>query len=142
MMNICHNHEPSLHPSSHSTRRKLNSEQVDTVRNVTLSGVKLLGILSSLLMENDGALANLSTLYNKRTKLRKYKVNGRTPIQALFDDLQASNLTHFHRCDDGAITSLFCSQINYSACLPIPSCRAYGLHISDKQVPTPLTSHC
>ena len=80
MMNGCHNHEPSLHPSGHSTRRKLNSEQADTVRHMTLAGVKPLGILSSLLMENDGALANLSTLYNERTKLRKDKINGRTPI--------------------------------------------------------------
>ena len=59
-------------------------------------------------MENDGALANLSTLYNERTKLRKDKLNGRTPIQALFDDWQAINFTLFHRCDDDrAITSLF-----------------------------------
>ena len=73
-----------------------------------LAGVKPLGILSSLLMENEGALANLSTLYNERTKLRKDKLNERTPIQALFDDLQASNFTHFHRRDDdGAITFFF-----------------------------------
>ena len=59
-------------------------------------------------MENDGALANLSTLYNERTKLRKDKLNGRTPIQALFDDWQAINFTLFHRCDDDrAITSIF-----------------------------------
>ena len=59
-------------------------------------------------MENDGALANLSTLYNERTKLRKDKLHGRTPIQALFDASKASNFTHFHRCDDdGAITFLF-----------------------------------
>ena len=75
---------------------------------MTLAGAQPLGILSSLLMENDGALANLSTLYNERTKLRKDKLNGRTPIPALFDDLQASDFTHFHSCDDdGAITSLF-----------------------------------
>ena len=75
----------------HSTHRKLNSEQADTVRNIKLAGVKPLEILLSLLMENDDALANLSTLYNERTKLRTDKLNGRTPIQALFDDLQANN---------------------------------------------------
>ena len=90
VMNGWRNHEPSLHPSGHSTHRKLNSEQADTVRNMTLAGVKPLGILPSLLMENECALANLSTLYNERTKLRKDKLNGRTPIQALSDDLQAS----------------------------------------------------
>ena len=74
---------------------------------MTLAGVKPLGIFSSLLMEDDGALANLSTLYNERTKLRKDKRNKSTQIQALFDDLQARNFTHFYRCvDDGAITSL------------------------------------
>ena len=56
---------------------------------MTLAGVKPLGIFSSLLMEDDGALANLSTLYNERTKLGKDKLNERTPIQDLFDDLQA-----------------------------------------------------
>ena len=74
---------------------------------MTLSGAKPLGILSSVLMENDGALANLSTLYNERTKLRNDKLNEKTPMQALFDDLQASNFTHLRRCDDdGAITFL------------------------------------
>ena len=88
---------------------------------MTLTGVKPLGILSFLLMENDGAQANLSTLYNERTKLRKDKVNGRTPIKALFDDLQASNFTHFHRCDDdGAITSLFSLTKKVFGLLPIP----------------------
>ena len=94
-MNVCHNHEPSLHPSGHSTHRNLNSEQADTVRNMTLADVKPLGILSSLLMENDSALANLSTLYNERTKLRKDKLNGRTPIQALFDDFKQEILRTF-----------------------------------------------
>ena len=70
-MNGCHNHELSFHPSGHSTHRKLNSEQADTVRNMTLAGVEPLGILSSLLMENNGALANLSALYNERTKLER-----------------------------------------------------------------------
>ena len=75
---------------------------------MTLAGVKQFGIFSSLLMENEGALTNLSTLYNERTKLRKDNLNGRTPIQALFGDLKASNVTHFHRCDDdGAKSSLF-----------------------------------
>ena len=69
-----HNHEPSIHPSGHSTHRKLNSEQADTVKNMTLAGVKPLGILSSILMEDGGALANLSTLYNDRKKLRKDKL--------------------------------------------------------------------
>ena len=105
-----------LRPSGHSTHRKLNSEQADTVRNMTLAGVKPLVNFSSLLMENDGALVSLSTLYNERTKLRKDKLNGRTPIQALFDDFQASNFTHFHRCDeDGAITPFFRSHRKYSA---------------------------
>ena len=58
-----------LRPSGHSTHRKLNSEQADTVRNMTLAGVKPLEILSSFLMENDYALSNLSTLNNERTKL-------------------------------------------------------------------------
>ena len=49
VMNGFHNHEPSLLPFIYSTHWKLNSEQVDTVRNMTLAGVKPLGILSSLL---------------------------------------------------------------------------------------------
>ena len=88
-MKGCHNHEPSLHPSGHSTHRKLNNEQADTVRNMTLDVVKPLVICFSLPMENDGALANLSPLYNERTKFLKDKLNVRTPIQALFDNLQA-----------------------------------------------------
>ena len=86
MLKYCHNHEQSLHPSGHSTHRKLISEQADTVKKRALAGVKPLGIISSLLKGNEGVLANLSTLYNERTKLRKEKLNGRTPIQALFDD--------------------------------------------------------
>ena len=51
---------------------------------------------------------NLSTLYNGRANRRKDMLHGRTPIQALFDDLQASEFLHFHRCDEnGTITSLF-----------------------------------
>nr|CCA18072.1 Pc21g00130 putative [Albugo laibachii Nc14] len=75
---------------------------------MTLAGVKPLDILSTIRQTNEGALVNLSTLYNGRANVLKDLLHGRTPIQALFDDLQASKFLHFHRYDEnGMITSLF-----------------------------------
>nr|CCA20967.1 Pc21g00130 putative [Albugo laibachii Nc14] len=91
-----HNRDLSLHPSGHSTHRNLTSTQADTVKKMTLAGT------------NAGALVNLSTLYNGRVNVRKEILHMRTPIQALFDDLQAFEFLHFHRCDENeTITSFF-----------------------------------
>ena len=84
-----HNHEPSFHPSVHPTHRKFTSEQADTVKNMTLAGIKPFGNLSAIRMTNEGTLATLRTVYNGRLKLRKDMLNGRTPIQAFMMQIYA-----------------------------------------------------
>ena len=108
VLDCSHNHAPSLHPSGHSTHRNLTSAQAYTVKNMTLAGVKPLWILSTTRQTKEGALVNLSTLCNGRANVRKDMLHGSTPIQAIFQDLQASKFLHFHRYDEnGTMTSLF-----------------------------------
>uniref|UniRef100_M4BCV4 FAR1 domain-containing protein n=1 Tax=Hyaloperonospora arabidopsidis (strain Emoy2) TaxID=559515 RepID=M4BCV4_HYAAE len=110
VLQCSHNHDPSLNPSGHSAHRKLTSDQAEAVKNMTLAGIKPLGILSAIRKTDERALASLFTLYNGRAKVRKDILNGRTPIQALFHELKISEYACFSKCDEnGATTSLFFS---------------------------------
>ncbi|CAG8843707.1 6295_t:CDS:2, partial [Racocetra persica] len=49
-----------------------------------------------------------SDIYNARAQLRQQNLAGRTPIQALVDELQEGNFLYEYKCDNaGSVTHLF-----------------------------------
>jgi hypothetical protein len=65
-------------------------------------------ILSALRLEEQDLAAVSRTIYNARAKIRRETLDGRTPIEALFDVIRDNDYVHDQRFDDqGRLTSFF-----------------------------------
>ncbi|KAL4555319.1 hypothetical protein LXL04_037936 [Taraxacum kok-saghyz] len=86
--NLTHNHEPSADMSGHPSFRRLSPTDVQSVKNMTLSGIAPRQILSSLRQGNQNLPANSRTIYNLEAKICKEKLDNRSRVSALFEELQ------------------------------------------------------
>ena len=103
-----HNHEASPYISGHPSSRKLNEEDQQKVQDMSIAGVYPREILSTLRKNNPNSLAISKTIYNARDKIRRDNLQGRTPIEALLDELIEGNFEYDYQCDqDGNLTHLF-----------------------------------
>jgi hypothetical protein len=75
----------------HPSFRRLNQEEIDEVNSLELSSIPPRSILSHLRLKNPETSIIQRTLYNHKAKVRRQLLAGRTPIQALMDDLNQSN---------------------------------------------------
>ncbi|KAL8126618.1 hypothetical protein AgCh_013752 [Apium graveolens] len=96
MQNTLHNHEPSVDMSGHPSCHKLSSEQILVIERITRAAVQTRQILSALRQENINTKAVSRTIANMKCKLQKERLAGRTPIQALFDEVGQES----EKCDD------------------------------------------
>ncbi|KAK1392107.1 hypothetical protein POM88_011163 [Heracleum sosnowskyi] len=87
MENNLHNHESSSHMSGHPSCRQLSEEQTLVIERMTRAGVQTRQILSALRQENVNRKVIVRTIANMKFRIKKEKLAGRTPIQALFDEL-------------------------------------------------------
>ena len=106
--NAVHNHDASENLSGHSTFRRLNTEDKEKTRNMLAAGVRPREALSTL-RQNNPTLATISrNVYNERVQLRRENLAGRTPIQALLDELTLTDYQFDYLCDpENHITHLF-----------------------------------
>ena len=103
-----HNHEPSEDLSGHPSCRQLNEDERDKVQQMFAAGIRPRQMLSTLRQNNTHLAAISKTIYNARDQLRRQTLAGRTPIQALLDELKEGNFQHDYKCDtEGHITHLF-----------------------------------
>ncbi len=105
-----HNHELSGHDlSSHPSLRKLDDDQAEMVVRLSSTGSKASSILTSLRQEFPQRIhATARTIYNIQAKARVEALGGRTPSQALLDELQSSHWEHDYKLDsDRHVTHLF-----------------------------------
>ncbi|CAG8800462.1 5604_t:CDS:2, partial [Racocetra persica] len=103
-----HNHEASQDISGHLSSCRLNEEDQQRVREMSTAGVRPREILSTLRQDDLGKLAILKTIYNARDKIHRDNLQGRTPIQALLDELVEENFEHNYQCDQNDnLTHLF-----------------------------------
>ncbi|CAG8725392.1 4072_t:CDS:2, partial [Acaulospora morrowiae] len=78
--------------SGHSISHRLTKQQLERVREMTVSGSRSRKIVSTLRQNDELTLVTNRDIYNAREQLRQQYLAGRTPIQALVDKLQEGDL--------------------------------------------------
>ncbi|PTQ46629.1 hypothetical protein MARPO_0010s0039 [Marchantia polymorpha] len=103
-----HNHEPSIEMSGHPTSCRLSEATAQSVKQLAFAGVAPRQILSTLRAEDPSLFAISKTVYNAKAKQRFEVLAGRSPIQALLDELQGSNYRFNVECNScGNVQRLF-----------------------------------
>jgi hypothetical protein len=85
--NAEHNHDPSLHPSAHHVYHKRTAAQTETIRAMSDAGTRPMQVLTALQQQDPDTVLTADDVRNDRKKLRREHLNGRSPIEALLDDL-------------------------------------------------------
>lgn len=102
-----HSHGPELEDKT-CGRQRLTQDQISKVANLTVTGVGARAILSTLKREDADVKANTKAINNLKAKLRRTILAGRTPIEALLDNLVENKYLFSHQTSaDKAITHLF-----------------------------------
>lgn len=83
-----HNHDPSTDMSGHPFYRRLKPDDVQRVKDMTLSGIPPRQIISSLRQQTPNLTATFRTIYNVKGKLKKDALGDRSMIGALFEELE------------------------------------------------------
>ena len=103
-----HNHQPAADISGHAAARRLKEDQHDLVRSMTEAGSRPREILCALRNADDSFRGIGKTIYNARQAAKLEQLDGRTPIQALFDTLQTANYYYRFQADEaGRVQNLF-----------------------------------
>ena len=103
-----HNHEPAADISGHAVACRLDQDQYDLVHSMTEAGCRPREILCALRSTDDSFRGTAKTVYNRRQAARLEALDGRTPLQALFDTLQSTNYYYRYEVDEtGRIQNLF-----------------------------------
>ena len=84
-----HNHEPSQNMATHPTLRRLNADTLDQI--ATMATNKVPPRAQTATIRDKFPLMQRQDIYNANQKIRKQKLAGRTPIQALLDELSEKN---------------------------------------------------
>lgn len=109
-----HNHKIASTLLAHPSLRRLDTHQIESVRQMTAAGQAPRLILAALtagqtadIIDTDVNIT-LQDLYNLRQQFRREELGARTPIQALLDQLVGGNIFHRYQIDpQGHITHLF-----------------------------------
>lgn len=105
---MTHSHDPSTDISGHPSFRKLEPDNIQIVKEMTLSGIPPRQILSSLRQQNPNIPATSRTIYNVKKKIRKDTLGGRSEINVLFEEFEKGGFLHDVKHDSqGRITHLF-----------------------------------
>jgi len=103
-----HNHEPSENVAGHPIARRLTEEQFAEIRTMSTAGIRPREMISALRQDDPDLLAIPRTIYNARHKFRVENLAGRTPIEALLDDLRDGPFEYDFQTDaEGRVTHLF-----------------------------------
>ena len=106
--NLTHNHESSIDISGHPSFRRLSSDDIQSVKNMTLSGIPPRQILSSLRQRNQDLPAVSRTIYNLKAKICKENLRNQSMVSALFEEFEKEGFIYdiLHN-PKGHITHLF-----------------------------------
>ncbi|KAK9676212.1 hypothetical protein RND81_11G061800 [Saponaria officinalis] len=105
---IFHNHDASKDMSGHPSCRRLTKTEILEVETLSTSGVQPRNIFSSLRLKNPNIQAVARTVYNAKIKIRNEKLDGKSMIQALFEEFGRAKFLYNYKCDEnGHLTHLF-----------------------------------
>ncbi|PIA24917.1 hypothetical protein AQUCO_04100189v1 [Aquilegia coerulea] len=106
--NGTHNHEASKDMSGHPSFRRFSNEEFLRIKDMCKAGIPSRQVLTLLRQANPKLRAISRTVYNTKAKIRKEKLRGRTPIQALLEELSGGGFLHNIKVDmEGRLTHLF-----------------------------------
>ncbi|GJU05403.1 PKS-NRPS hybrid synthetase [Tanacetum coccineum] len=106
--NLEHNHEPSTDMLGHPSFRRLEPDDVQSVKSMIVSGIPPRQMLTSLRQQTPNLPANSKTIYNLKAKIRRNELGDRSMVMALLDELEKGGFTYDDFKDsDGHITRLF-----------------------------------
>ncbi|KAL6547501.1 hypothetical protein OROMI_023222 [Orobanche minor] len=112
--NESHNHEPSEDMSGHPSERILSEEEVLVVDKMSRAGIPPRQIISSIRQKNPSTQVIARDIYNMKKKITKERLNGRSVVQALFDEFdKAGFLFDFKQDCDGRLTHMFFAHTNF-----------------------------
>ena len=94
--NSDHNHPASSNPSQHPCHRKLTDEEKSLIESLTHSHVPPKNILLNLLQQNPDTAVVSQDMWNERKRLRKERLNGKNPAEAVLDMMEDSG--HYGHC--------------------------------------------
>jgi hypothetical protein len=116
-----HNH-PATDVLAHPVHRRLSTEQFEEVTRLLQSGSKPKSILINMMNQNADAAVIPQTIYNAKQKRRTEILCGRTPMQALLQDLEESEWVMDYSLDDeNRVEALFFAHPD-----SIKLCRSYN----------------
>ncbi|PWA36651.1 hypothetical protein CTI12_AA597770 [Artemisia annua] len=92
--NLEHNHEPSTDMSGHPSFHRLEPDDVQSVKSMTVSGIPQRQILTSLRQQTPNLPANFRTIYNLKAKIRRDDLGDRSMVRALLDELEKGGFTY------------------------------------------------
>ena len=108
-----HNHQPSQDMSGHLSVRRLTEDSSQIISVLSTSGSAPKHIISALRITEPTQVVIRKDVYNARGKMRREVLAGRTPIQALLDDLHSANFqVHYQQDNDGCVSHLIFAHEN------------------------------
>ena len=87
IFNSNHNHPPSDDNRQHAQYRRPTAREVATIQSLSRSGVPPRLILNNLIEKDPNTLVTSQDIHNTKVKERKEQLAGRTPIEALIQQL-------------------------------------------------------
>jgi MULE transposase domain len=101
-----HNHEPSTSLLSHPAHRKRIPKNIEQIGNWSKTGIPPRRVAASL--REEGAVVIAKDISNIKSHIRSKNLGARTPIEAMFQQLQTHDYNYRWRTDDiGHVTHLF-----------------------------------
>ncbi|CAG8486596.1 16233_t:CDS:2, partial [Acaulospora morrowiae] len=106
--NTCQRATTSKDISGHLSSHRLNMEDQQKIRQMSAAGICPREMLSTLCQSNPNLIAISKTIYNVRDKIRHDNLQGRTPIQALLNELKEGSFEYDFQCsENGHLIHLF-----------------------------------
>jgi hypothetical protein len=116
-----HNHAATS-PLAHPVHRRLSTDQFEEVGRLLQSGSKPKSILINVMNQDIHSAVIPQTIYNAKQKMRTEILSGRTPMQALLQDLEESEWVMDHSLDEeNRVEALFFAHPE-----SIKLCRSYN----------------
>jgi hypothetical protein len=86
-----HNHSRSINPSAHNVYRKRTTAQKEVIELMTHAGARPMQILAAIQSEDHDTLVTATDIRGERKKIREKHLDGRSPMEALLDDLSTAD---------------------------------------------------
>lgn len=103
-----HNHPPSINPSAHNVYRRRTSAQKEVIESMTHAGARPMQILAAIQKEDHDTLVSATDIRSERKAIREKQLSGRSPIEALLDNLSTADWVFaVKKDDDNHVQNLF-----------------------------------